>query len=319
MAETNSHQTQHLVNSSISHQYVNNPHLNDMESDHLYHFGLSTLKDDLPAMFGDVKFVCCGGSPFRMEAFAKFMLQELHMHLPAGLSLSNICSTDRYTMYKVGPVLAVSHGMGMPSISIMLHEIFKLVYYAKCTDVVFLRIGTCGGLGLQPGSVVITSEAVDYKFDPCFQLPVLGQVRTWPTKLSQTLAEEIQSCSNPEDSFETVIGKTLCTDDFYEGQARLDGAFCGYDDNDKMEYLQKAHELGVKNVEMESLCFASMTNRGKIMGAVICVTLLDRLQGDQVTTQKNDLGEWQERPQQLVARFITKRLKECQSKLDKSL
>ena len=41
----------------------------------------------------------------------------------------------------------MQHGMGIPSVSIMLHEIIKLVYHAGCKNVTFFRIGTCGGLG----------------------------------------------------------------------------------------------------------------------------------------------------------------------------
>ncbi len=44
-----------------------------------------------------------------MEAFAQFMLNELGMILPAGQDLVNIAgATDRYALYKVGPVLAAS-------------------------------------------------------------------------------------------------------------------------------------------------------------------------------------------------------------------
>ena len=39
------------------------------------------------------------------------------------------------------------HGMGIPSMSIMLHELIKLLYHAKCKGVTVFRIGTCGGLG----------------------------------------------------------------------------------------------------------------------------------------------------------------------------
>lgn len=55
----------------------------------------------------------------------------------------------------------VSHGIGVGSISVVLHEIVKLLYYAKASRVIFFRIGTCGGLGLPPGSIVVTSESVD--------------------------------------------------------------------------------------------------------------------------------------------------------------
>lgn len=42
------------------------------------------------------------------------------------------------------------HGMGIPSISIMLHELIKLLYHAKCSDITIIRIGTSGGIGISP-------------------------------------------------------------------------------------------------------------------------------------------------------------------------
>jgi uridine phosphorylase len=42
-------------------------------------------------------------------------------------------------MYKVGPVLSISHGMGIPSASILLHEIIKLMYHAGVKDPIFFR------------------------------------------------------------------------------------------------------------------------------------------------------------------------------------
>ena len=42
-----------------------------------------------------------------------------------------------------------------------------------------------------------------------------------------------------EKTIPCVIGKTMGTDDFYEGQGRLDGAFCEYTEAEKFEYLQK--------------------------------------------------------------------------------
>lgn len=49
-----------------------------------------------------------------------------------------------------------------------------------------------------------------------------------------------------------------------------------------MEYLEGIHKAGVINIEMESLAFAALTHHAGIKAAVICVTLLDRLKGDQV-------------------------------------
>lgn len=59
--------------------------------------------------------------------------------------------------------------MGVPSIGILLHEVIKLMYHAKVKDPLFFRIGTCGGIGLEPGTVVITEEAVDGMLNSNFE------------------------------------------------------------------------------------------------------------------------------------------------------
>lgn len=41
----------------------------------------------------------------------------------------------------------LQHGMGVPSISIMLHELIKLLHHAQCRDVILFRLGTSGGVG----------------------------------------------------------------------------------------------------------------------------------------------------------------------------
>lgn len=51
--------------------------------------------------------------------------------------------------------------MGVPSLSIMLNEIIKMLHYAGATDVTFVRIGTSGGIGVEPGTVVVSSGAVN--------------------------------------------------------------------------------------------------------------------------------------------------------------
>lgn len=113
---------------------MNNPHLETLADDVLYHFNLGTKTHNLPAMFGDVKvillivnssgngwlyskgnyisflpqFVCVGGSPWRMKSFIEYIATELNMEDPKS-EYPNICvGTDRYAMYKIGPVLSVS-------------------------------------------------------------------------------------------------------------------------------------------------------------------------------------------------------------------
>uniref|UniRef100_A0A8I3RWI2 Uridine phosphorylase 1 n=1 Tax=Canis lupus familiaris TaxID=9615 RepID=A0A8I3RWI2_CANLF len=244
-----------------------NPNVATMPEDVLYHLSLSTSTHDLPAMFGDVKFVCVGGSPTRMEAFAKYMAKELGLDHP-GAEYPNICAgTDRYAMFKVGPVLSVSHGIGIPSTSVMLHEVIKLLYHARCSDVTVIRIGTSGGIGLEPGSVVVTQQAVDASFSPMFEQMVLGKRVVQRTDLDQELAKELMQCATDLPEFPTVLAKTMCTSDFYEGQGRLDGALCSYTEKDKQDYLRAAHAAGIRNIEMESSVLAAMCSACGIPGA----------------------------------------------------
>lgn len=67
--------------------------------------------------------------------------------------------------------------MGISSISILLHEILKLLHYAKCTNVTLFRIGTSGGIGVEPGTVVITNKAVDELLRPFHELVNISMKR----------------------------------------------------------------------------------------------------------------------------------------------
>lgn len=140
---------------------------------------------------------------------------------------------------------------------------------------------------------------------------ILGETVLRPSKLDQHLVQELKSLSSPDDPFQTVEGKTMCANDFYEGQGRLDGAFCQYGEEEKMAFLKRLSAFGVVNIEMECTVFGSMTYLAGIRSAIVCVALLDRLKGtDQVQTPKAVLTEWQNRPKTIVSRLIKKHLAE---------
>ena len=61
--------------------------------------------------------------------------------------------------------MVCSHGMGGPSISILLNEIAKLLIYAKA-DAIWIRVGTSGGVGLEAGSIAITLESLNPTLEP---------------------------------------------------------------------------------------------------------------------------------------------------------
>ncbi|KAH8390329.1 uridine phosphorylase 1 [Drosophila serrata] len=285
-----------------------NPCLKCLKPDILYHLGMDTETTDFPKVFGDVRFVIMGGTKGRMEHFAYYVMQEIGLKINAATQLRDMAEAgNRFSMFKVGPVLCVSHGIGCPSISILLHELIKVMYHAKCQDPVFIRMGTCGGIGVEPGTVIISSEAVDGRLNPAHEILVQGAIERYDSTLDENLAIDIKLCHDPcKDRYETIIGKTLCAHDFYEGQSRLDGAFCEYTPDQKKSYLEQLEGQDIKNIEMESLAFAALTSRAGIRGAVVCVALLNRLKGDQIQTPNDVLCKWEKRPQELIARYIRK-------------
>lgn len=110
---------------------------------------------------------------------------------------------------------------------------------------------------------------------------MLGKVVQKEAKVDQDLAQELVKIGQ-KFPFKTTTGTTLCTNDFYEGQARLDGAFCSYTDKEKLEYLHWLKENGVSNIEMEATCVAALTHQAGIRCAIVDVTLVDRINEDQV-------------------------------------
>uniref|UniRef100_A0A915B3I7 Nucleoside phosphorylase domain-containing protein n=1 Tax=Parascaris univalens TaxID=6257 RepID=A0A915B3I7_PARUN len=279
-----------------------NPILAQESDDHLYHFGITRRAMDLPKLFGDVKYVCCGGSAARLAHYAELFAKEIGVNL--GKNLSN---SDRYVMYKTGPVLWINHGMGVPSLSIMLVETIKLLHYAGASNVTFIRLGTSGGLGVQPGTLVVSSGAVNGELEEFHIQYVMGRRVKRPSILDERLKEELYILAK-QINLPVEIGKTFCADDFYEGQARLDGAFCEYTKREKIDFLDRLYKNGVRNIEMEATCFAAMLHRAGIRGAIVCVTILDRMKGDQVDVEKSLYQEFEIRPFTLVKSFIKQQM-----------
>jgi len=139
---------------------------------HLYH-NEKKSKHQLNRTFGDVRFVCMGGTSTRMHRFAIYM-QKL-LNLSANDLIDLIKDSERYNLYKVGPILFANHGIGCSSLSVLLNEVMKLLFHASCANVTFFRLGTCGGIGIKAGTVVITEEALDGMKRPEYSQHVLGK------------------------------------------------------------------------------------------------------------------------------------------------
>lgn len=131
-----------------------------------------------------------------------------------------------------------------------------------------------------------------------------------PCAVDDSLLEELQTfaAGRPSCGYKTVVGNTMCALDFYESQTRLDGALCDFTEQDKYGRLRTMVAAGVRNIEMEATTFLAMCHAAGIRGAIVCVTLLDRLKGDQVNSSKDFLEQLQQRPQHFVLDFIKSQL-----------
>lgn len=278
-----------------------NPHLEEIDADVLYHFGLERTMN-LPGMFGDVRVVCMGGSHDRMLTFAQRLAREIpEWNVDPG-TIKPFGTTERFALYKVGPVLSVSHGMGIGSIRIMLHEITKVLYYAGATDFQYIRIGTCGGIGIDPGTVVLTEEALNAKLEAKDEVVKLGRVQSFPTTFDPVL---LRALEENRGSIPTVRGKIVATNCFYEEQTRLDGAVDpGYTRKEQQAFLHHLQAIGVRSYEMEATALAGFCNRTGIAAADASVVIVNRLHGDQIISTHEELAALSHNAQNLVSHYL---------------
>ncbi len=91
--------------------------------------------------------------------------------------------------------------MGAPSISILLNEIYKLLIYAGAKDFAFLRVGTCGGIGIAPGTVVVTTEAINGALKPQLDMYILGKLESRSTVIDKKLPLDIAEFAKSTGAF----------------------------------------------------------------------------------------------------------------------
>jgi len=259
--------------------------------DHLYHLGISSTDECLKEM-KDLKAVVMAGSGHRIERMAKAW-HEKNKNRGAFFKFPK---DERFSIFYSSGVLFCSHGMGMPSTSIALHELMKLVYYVKkgsvqdIEKIFWCRVGTSGGL-VEPGTVVVTTQALCANFKP-YSLFVLGKEKKFNSDFPLNTVDGIVSAS-VNSKIPLITGKTVGADCFYIEQNRADGAISFCNDKEKIKWLKKAEKFGVKNIEMESPVVAAFLNHwGFSNFAVICCVLVNRLKGDQIKSSKEELDSY---------------------------
>ncbi len=279
---------------NINHAFLDGV-LDGSHEDVYYHFGVAS-SDPILADLRGVRAVIMAGSGGRIKEFAQRWSQ-----LNGGSPIVAFPKEDRFVTRYTAGVLFASHGMGMPSASIALQELMRLVFFLKSgdldamDDVFWCRVGTSGGVGLPGGTVVVSSEGLMADLKP-YRLLQGGDGEYWfDGHFPAAAREAIMTANAGFDDLSVVAGKTVAGNEFFLEQFRLDGAVCFETPQTKMAWLRWLDDNGVRNIEMEGAMLAGYLNHwGFSKFAMICCTLLNRLEGDQVTATPAELHKFSE-------------------------
>lgn len=270
-----------------------------------YHFGVAS-DDPVLEAFRDVRAVILAGSGDRIVEFA-----ERWSALRGGAPIIALPKEERFVTRYCDGVLFASHGMGMPSASIAVQELMRMVFLLKAGDhdamseVFWARVGTSGGVGLPGGTVVVSTEGVMADLKP-FRLLQGGTGEYWfdgtfPADVARDVVAASAGTGIPIE-----LGRTVAGNEFFLEQFRLDGAICMETPESKMAWLEWIHAQGVRNIEMEGAMLAGYLNHwGFPHFAMICATLLNRLEGDQVTATPAELHSYSERSGDVLFNYLS--------------
>jgi len=175
------------------------------------------------------------GDPVRAKIIAENFLSDVHQYT----AIRNIFGFTG--LYKGERVSVQATGMGIPSISIYLHELIE-VFGAKK----LIRVGTCGGMNenIRLRDVLIAqgsstdSAVVDKVFGGAINFSLLADF-----DLLRKAVNAAQALNLP-----VKVGNIICTDLFYNDYDDPNGTF----GDGKHTFNDKLRRYGILAVEMES-------------------------------------------------------------------
>ncbi len=278
--------------------------LDGLQADFYYHFGLSS-DDPLMEQMRGIRAIITAGSGRRIRELAEHWSNFNH-----GAQILSFSKDDRFVARYTSGILFTSHGMGMPSASIAVQELMRMLYFLKRGDlkemdrVFWARVGTSGGIGVPVGTVVVATEGLMADLKP-YRLLRGVEGRYWfEGSFPVTTCHEIIK-ANADSGLNVVSGKTVAGNDFFLEQFRLDGAISFETPETRMAWLELFFDKGVRNIEMEGAMFAGYLNHwGFSRFAMICATLLNRLEGDQVTSTPEQLDHFSQKAGAVLFNYL---------------
>lgn len=288
---------------NINHAFLDGV-ISGEHEDVYYHYGVSS-SDAVMDQMRDVRAVIMAGSGERMDEFA-----QRWSALNGDAEIIRFPKEDRFVTRYTAGVLFASHGMGMPSASIAVQEAMRMIYFLKGGDleamdaVFWARVGTSGGVGLPGGTVVLTTDGLMADLKP-YRLMRGDRGTYWFDGTYPASTRDAIIAANADAGISIVQGKTIATNEFFIEQFRLDGAIRMETAETKRELLDWLHDNGVVNIEMEGALIAAYLNHwGFPSFAMICAVLLNRLEGDQVTSTHEQLHRFSENSGDVLFNYL---------------
>ncbi len=290
-----------------------NPLFQQLETDYLYHLGIDSSMP-LESLFSDIKYVIFSRYNDDTSLFVHEFAKQWYQIKEEDFEFKPLFKTERYHLHKVGPILAISYGVGAQSMSICLNEIVKLLVHAKVPDsVTFLKIGPAGGIGISPGEIIISNAALNHKLEQSISIIACGEEHNYSTHLDQNIINELTTYLPIYQKINPIsvqTGAVLNASDYYESQARLNGFLSlPYSTEAQDAYLKKLKNLGVKSIDMESLYFAGFCNQLDIKTGIVNLIIVNRLLGDDILINKMQQFEFLRHTFQFVIHYIIHKLK----------
>jgi uridine phosphorylase len=133
----------------------------------------------------------------------------------------------------------------------------------------------------------------------------LGRDIVYPTNMDLELNARIIKAQPHDLGFKILEGNSIAADDFYLSQCRFDGAISpSYDEMHRKKYFEKIKELNILNFEMESTALASFCSRAEIPATMVAVTLVNRIEEDQIILTNDELEKFSLHSQEVILNYL---------------
>ena len=203
------------------------------------------------------------GDPVRAKIIAENFLSDVHQYT----AIRNIFGFTG--SYQGVPVSVQATGMGVPSISIYLHELIEVFGANR-----LIRVGTCGGMNenIHLRDVLIAqgsstdSSVIKQTFGGSFNFSLLADFNL--------LSHAVNVANNL--NIKCKVGNVLCTDLFYNDYDDPNGTF----GDGKNTFNDKLRKYGILAVEMETAALYLQAARANVQALAIFTVSDDLLRKD---------------------------------------